>query len=97
MKKFILMSMMAVLCIMTMSAQKTVVSQKSQKVYDTVDQMPEFAGGMSALIDYLSTNIKYPQDAIKQNLSGRVLVMFVVETDGSVSNVKVAFEGFDFS
>lgn len=90
MKKLILMSMMAVLCIMTMSAQKTVVSQKSQKVYDTVDQMPEFAGGMSALIDYLSTNIKYPQDAIKQNLSGRVLVMFVVETDGSVSNVKVA-------
>lgn len=90
MKKLILMSMMAVLCIMIMSAQKTVVSQKSQKVYDTVDQMPEFAGGMSALIDYLSTNIKYPQDAIKQNLSGRVLVMFVVETDGSVSNVKVA-------
>ena len=90
MKKLILMSMMAVLCIMTMSAQKTVVSQKSQKVYDTVDQMPEFAGGMSALIDYLSTNIKYPQDAIKQNLSGRVMVMFVVETDGSVSNVKVA-------
>lgn len=90
MKKFILMSMMAVLCIMTMSAQKTVVSQKSQKVYDTVDQMPEFAGGMSALIDYLSTNIKYPQDAIKQNLSGRVMVMFVVETDGSISNVKVA-------
>lgn len=84
------MSMMAVLCIMTMSAQKTVVSQKSQKVYDTVDQMPEFAGGMSALIDYLSTNIKYPQDAIKQNLSGRVMVMFVVETDGSISNVKVA-------
>ena len=90
MKKLILMSMMAVLCIMTMSAQKTVVSQKSQKVYDTVDQMPEFAGGMSALIDYLSTNIKYPQDAIKQNLSGRVMVMFVVETDGSISNVKVA-------
>ena len=90
MKKFILMSMMALLCIMTMSAQKTVVSQKSQKVYDTVDQMPEFAGGMSALIDYLSTNIKYPQDAIKQNLSGRVMVMFVVETDGSISNVKVA-------
>ena len=84
------MSMMALLCIMTMSAQKTVVSQKSQKVYDTVDQMPEFAGGMSALIDYLSTNIKYPQDAIKQNLSGRVMVMFVVETDGSISNVKVA-------
>ena len=90
MKKFSLMSMMAVLYIMTMSAQKTIVSQKSQKVYDTVDQMPEFAGGMSALIDYLSTNIKYPQDAIKQNLSGRVMVMFVVETDGSISNVKVA-------
>ena len=90
MKKLILMSMMAVLCLMTANAQKTVVSQSNQNIYDVVEQMPEFPGGMEALINFLSTNIKYPNDAIKQNVGGRVMVMFVVETDGTISNVRVA-------
>ncbi|MBO7609622.1 MAG: energy transducer TonB [Muribaculaceae bacterium] len=84
------MSMMAVMCLMTANAQKTVVSQSNQNVFDSVEQMPEFPGGMSALIDFLSSNIKYPEDAIKQNVGGRVMVMFVVETDGSITNVRVA-------
>ena len=90
MKKMILMSMMAVLCLMTANAQKTVVSQSSQNVYDQVEQMPEFPGGMPAMIEYLQTNMKYPEDAVKQKVGGRVMVMFVVETDGSISNVRVA-------
>ena len=81
---------MTIMCLMTASAQKTVVSQSNQSVFDSVEQMPEFPGGMSALIDFLSSNIKYPEDAIKQNVGGRVMVMFVVETDGSISNVRVA-------
>ena len=81
---------MAILCLMTANAQKTVVSQSNQNVYDNVEQMPEFHGGMPALIEYLQTNIKYPEDAIKQEVGGRVMVMFVVETDGSISNVRVA-------
>lgn len=90
MKKMILLSMMAVFCFMTASAQKTVISQKNKKVYDVVEQMPEFPGGMPAMIDFLTTNMNYPKDAEKQKVEGRVLVMFVVETDGSVSDVKVA-------
>lgn len=82
--------MMAVFCFMAMGAQKTVVSKKNQKVYDVVEKMPEFPGGMSAMMDYLNTNLKYPEDAFKQEVGGRVMVMFVVETDGSISNVKVA-------
>ena len=82
--------MMAVLCLMTANAQKTVVSQSNQNVYDQVEEMPEFPGGMPALIEFLQTNIKYPKDAIKQEVGGRVMVMFVVETDGSISNVRVA-------
>lgn len=88
------MSMMAVVCFMTVSAQKTVVSQSNQSVYDAVEQMPEFPGGMPAMIEYLSANIKYPKDAIKQKVGGRVLVMFVVEPDGSLSNVSVARKVF---
>ncbi|MBO4813903.1 MAG: energy transducer TonB [Muribaculaceae bacterium] len=90
MKKLILMSMMAILCLMTANAQKTVVSQSKQNVYDVVEQMPEFPGGMPAMIEFLQTNLKYPSDAKKQNVGGRVLVMFVVETDGTISNVRVA-------
>ena len=82
--------MMAVLGLMTANAQKTVVSQSSQNVYDQVEQMPEFPGGMPAMIEFLQTNLKYPEDAIKQEVGGRVMVMFVVETDGTLSNVRVA-------
>ena len=85
---------MAVLCLMTASAQKIVVSQSKQNVYDMVEQMPEFPGGMPAMIDFLQANLKYPEDAIKQNVGGRVLVMFVVEPDGSLSNVGVARKVF---
>ena len=94
MKKLVLLSMMAVLCLMTANAQKTVVSQSNQNVYDQVEEMPEFPGGMPALIEFLQTNIKYPKDAIKQEVGGRVMVMFVVETDGSISNVRVARKVF---
>ena len=88
------MSMMAILCLMTANAQKTVVSQSKQNVYDTVEQMPEFPGGMPAMIEFLQTNLKYPSDAKKQNVGGRVLVMFVVEADGTISNVRVAKKVF---
>lgn len=90
----ILLSMMAVLGLMTANAQKTVVSQSNQSVYDQVEQMPEFPGGMPAMIEFLQTNLKYPKDAIKQQVGGRVMVMFVVETDGTLSNVRVARKVF---
>ena len=85
---------MAVCCLVTASAQKTVVSQNNQKVYDMVEQMPEYPGGMPALFEFLMENMKYPKDAEKQKVEGQVLVMFVVETDGSVSDVKVAKKTF---
>ena len=94
MKKLILMLLMAVCCLMTANAQKTVVSQTDPKVFDTVEQMPEYPGGMQAMIEFLQTNMKYPEDAAKQKVEGRVMVQFVVETDGSVSDVHVAKQVF---
>lgn len=85
---------MAECCLMTANAQKTVVSQTDQKVFDTVEQMPEYPGGMQAMIEFLQTNMKYPEDAAKQKVEGRVMVQFVVETDGSVSDVHVAKQVF---
>ena len=89
MKKLLLMSLMAMLGLTTVSAQKTVVAQKNQQVFDVVEQMPEYPGGIQALLDYLMESVKYPEDAEKQKIEGRVIAIFVVETDGSISNVEV--------
>ena len=94
MKKLILMLLMAACCLMTANAQKTVVSQTDPKVFDTVEQMPEYPGGMQAMIEFLQANMKYPEDAAKQKVEGRVMVQFVVETDGSVTDVHVAKQVF---
>ena len=90
MKKLIMMSLMALFGLTTVSAQKTVVAQKEQKVFDIVEQMPEYPGGMEALFKYLSENVKYPEDAKNQKIEGRVLASFIVEVDGSISDVKIA-------
>ncbi|MBR0490357.1 MAG: energy transducer TonB [Prevotella sp.] len=94
MKKLILMSVMIACCFLTANAQKTVVSQNNQKVYEHPEVMPEYPGGMSAMVEFLSKNVKYPKDAAKQKVEGRVLVWFVVETDGSLTDVKVAKKVF---
>ena len=94
MKKLVLLSLMAIFCFMTAHAQKTVVSQTNQKVYDSVEQMPEYPGGMQAMIEFIQSNLRYPDDAAKQKVEGRVMVQFVVETDGSVSDVHVAKQVF---
>ena len=82
---------MATCCLTTVLAQKTVVSQKDQKEepFDVVEDMPAFPGGMEAMIQFISSNIQYPADAQKQKVDGRVLVNFVVEKDGSITEVKV--------
>ena len=89
MKKLLFMSLMAMLGLTTVNAQKTVVAQKNQQVFDVVEQMPEYPGGMQALFEYLGQNLKYPEDAKEQKIEGRVIALFVVETDGSISNVEV--------
>lgn len=61
-----------------------------QVIWQVVEQDPEFPGGVEALYKYIQQNIKYPQLAKENNITGRVFVTFVVERDGSVSNVKAA-------
>lgn len=62
----------------------------NDSIYQIVEVMPEFPGGTEAMMNYLSKNIKYPEEAKEQGISGRVFLSFVIEKDGSVSNVKVA-------
>lgn len=62
----------------------------STKVFDVVEEMPSFPGGQGALMSYLASNIKYPVVAQENGVQGRVIVSFVVERDGSISDVRVA-------
>ena len=64
--------------------------EEENKVLDVVEQMPSFPGGMSALMNYLNNNIKYPVIAEENGIQGRVIVQFIVGKDGHISDVKVA-------
>lgn len=59
------------------------------KVFDVVEQMPSFPGGQGALMSWLGSNIKYPVVAEENGVQGRVVCTFVVERDGSITDVKV--------
>lgn len=72
---------------------KQIVTQAEpevEKVFDMVEQMPTFPGGQSELMSYLGKNIKYPTIAQENGTQGRVIIQFVVERDGSISDVHVA-------
>lgn len=62
---------------------------EQNKVFDVVEQQPQYPGGMGALNQWLGSNIKYPVMAAENGIEGRVVVQFVVERDGSVSGVHV--------
>ena len=66
-------------------------SEKDKKVYDVVEVPPVFAGGEKAMFEYLSKNIRYPVEAQKQKIQGRVVVQFVVNDEGKVSNAKIVY------
>jgi TonB family protein len=60
------------------------------KPFDVVEQMPQFPGGPAALMEYLSKNVRYPEEAHKNGVQGRVIATFVVEKDGSITEARIA-------
>ena len=63
--------------------------ESAQQIFTVVEEMPEFPGGQGALLQYLSKSIKYPVIAQENGIQGRVSCSFVVEKDGSVTDVQV--------
>jgi periplasmic protein TonB len=59
-------------------------------IYTTIDVYPRFPGGDQARFYFLRTNIRYPDDAVKAGIQGIVMVVFVIESNGAVSNVEIA-------
>ena len=71
-------------------AQPEPPKEEETKVFDVVEVMPTFPGGQGALFEWLSKNIKYPVVAEENGVQGRVIVTFVVERNGSITDVQVA-------
>ena len=68
---------------------KDTVTGEDKRVFMVCEKAPEFPGGTEAMMRFLATNIKYPADAVATGASGNVYVKFVVEADGSVSNIEL--------
>ena len=69
-------------------------AQLTDKVYESAEVMPEFPGGQVELLKFVAKSIKYPTEAQRKGAQGRVIVKFVVEKNGSISNIHVV-KGID--
>ncbi len=69
--------------------KKPVVADKPEEIFTSVEQMPQFPGGESALMKFLSSHINYPPMAAENNVQGKVIVQFVVDKTGKVGEVKI--------
>lgn len=64
-------------------------SSESDEVYVTVEKSAEYRGGQKALMEYLAANVKYPEEAVKKDIQGRVIVKFVVTKSGKIKDATV--------
>ena len=65
------------------------VEEKAPEVFTVVEQMPDFPGGPAEMMKFIQKNIHYPEIEKENNISGKCFVKFVVEQDGSISNVEI--------
>ena len=64
--------------------------ESNEEIFFVVEEMPEYPGGEMALRQYMATAVKYPDDAVKKGIQGKVYVTFVVSKDGTVADAKIA-------
>ena len=82
--KVVLMMLVLLFSFTTSTAQ----TKKNDMLFSVVEVMPQYPGGQIAMLKYIMENIKYPEQAMKKGIQGRVAVSFIVEKDGSISDVK---------
>jgi protein TonB len=84
-----LLMFMTLIAVLVSCAQNQDADKVTDAIYQEVDEMPVFPDGDKALISFVSNNTSYPEAAKENGITGRVMVKFVVEKDGSVSNVEI--------
>ena len=63
--------------------------KEAEQPFDVVEEMPKFPGGDAAMMEFLRNTVKYPEEAMKNGIQGRVVIQFIVEKDGSISGAEV--------
>ena len=87
MKKLLFLS--AFLCTLSFGAFAQEEVKVEEEVFVVVEEQAEFPGGLDSMYAYIVKNLKYPEAAKEKGIEGRVFVQFVIEKDGSISNVKI--------
>lgn len=77
--------LLLILCILVVNLK----GFAQENVYEIVEEMPEFPGGVAKMNEYLSNSIVYPDYAIENNIEGRVVVEFIVNADGTLTNLQI--------
>ena len=83
------LSVLAILFTVNTTATAQNKKTSNDKVFEKVEDMPEFPGGEQAMMDFVAKNVQYPKEAMEKEISGRVLVGFIVEKDGSISETEI--------
>ena len=90
MKKIFVLMAFATFCFAAQAEDmQTLNTVQDDVVVDKPDVLPEFPGGMAALMSYIGNNVKYPSEAFNKKVEGKVIVEFIVRKDGSVADAKV--------
>ncbi len=84
-KLFLIVFFMAFVSVNAYSQSK----EQDDAVYSVVSEQPSFPGGMQEMMKFISENRKYPAEAKAKDIHGKVIVAFVVERDGSLSNIEI--------
>ena len=84
-KLFLIMFFMAFVSVNAYSQS----DDSDNEVYSMVDERAQFPGGQNEMLKYLQENLQYPEAAKANNVHGRVIVKFIIERDGSLSDIKV--------
>lgn len=74
-------------------AQDTIPAGFDQEIFIDRYNVPEFPGGQKALFEYLSNNVHYPEQAVRDSIEGRVICQFLVHADGSITDIEVVRSG----
>lgn len=98
--KYALVIPVVALTIVATTNQQTIantispITQEGEEiVYEVVDKMPEFKGGMNELMKFIGNNVKYPEEAKKNEVEGKSFISFVIDTKGNIKDVSVAKKG----
>lgn len=87
MKKLLFLS--AFLCTLSFGAFAQEEVKVEEEVFVVVEEQAEFPGGLDSMYAYIHKNLKYPEAAKEKGIEGRVFVSFIIEKDGSISNILV--------